>query len=53
MQIHASLGDFSTCLEMGSPASSSQVLAPQVPIAYSYQHSDHTHTKARSKSQIK
>jgi hypothetical protein len=49
MLIHASLGDFSTCPEMGSPASSPQVLASQVPIAYSYQHSDQTHTKARSK----
>jgi hypothetical protein len=29
---------------MISPASSSQVLVPQVPIAYSHQHSDHTHT---------
>ena len=34
MQVHASLGDFSVCLEMRSPVSSSQVLAPQFPIVY-------------------
>jgi hypothetical protein len=44
MQIHASPGDFSACLEMRSSANSLKVLAPQVPMAYSYQHSDYMHT---------
>jgi hypothetical protein len=44
MQIHASPSDFSACLEMRSSANSSNVLASQVPTAYSYQHSDYMHT---------
>jgi hypothetical protein len=32
-------------LELRSSANSSKVLTPQIPLAYSYQHSDYTHTQ--------